>query len=157
MMKLDRNKVNIDDLLLSVLQHEHIHIEQKNLHVSIDLPKQSVAINVDSSYFKQVLFNLIDNAIRYSVEDGTITITVQIEFNSEVQISIHDSGEGMKEGDLAYIFERMYRAEKSRNQKYGGSGLGLAIAKSIVEAHDGTISADSIYGEGTTFTVTLPI
>lgn len=154
---VNRERTNIDDLLVSVLEHEQIHLEQKELTINIDIPRKLPTIYVDRSYFQQVLYNLIDNAIRYSYEGGAIQITVTELSNQQLMIAIKDTGRGIAEEDLPYIFERTYRAEKSRNQKFGGYGLGLAIAKTIVERHEGTLAVSSELGKGSVFTILLPI
>ncbi|MBT2737388.1 ATP-binding protein [Bacillus sp. ISL-7] len=156
-IKLKKERIHVDELLLSVLQHEQIHLEKKNLEIITDLPKQIPAIYVDVSYFQKLLFNLLDNAIRFSEVNGTININVCLPSDHMLEISICDFGEGLSKDELPHIFERTYRVEKSRNQQFGGAGLGLAIAKTIVESHDGTISVTSELEKGSTFTVTIPI
>lgn len=154
-IEINRERVNIDDLLLTVLEHEQIHLEQKGLTVDVDIPKRLPAIYIDRSYFQQVLYNLIDNAIRYSPEGGRIEITVSVLNDGKLTIAIKDHGMGIAKEDLPYIFERTYRVEKSRNQKYGGSGLGLAIAKTIVERHEGNLTVSSEQGKGSEFSILL--
>lgn len=156
-IKLKREKTNIDELLLSVLQHEEIHLEKKNIEVKVDLPNHIPAIYVDVLYFQKLLFNLLDNAIRFSKENGTIMIKVTPLTDEELGISIQDFGEGIPGNEIPHIFERTYRVEKSRNLQFGGAGLGLAIAKTIAESHDGIINVSSKVGEGSTFTIILPI
>jgi two-component system, OmpR family, sensor histidine kinase SaeS len=156
-IKLKRERTNIDELLLYVLQHEEIHLEKKNIKVEIDLANQIPAIYVDVIYFQKLLFNLIDNAIRFSKVNGTIRIEVTVLSDEKLRISIQDFGEGIPEDELPHIFERTYRVEKSRNLQFGGAGLGLAIAKSIVESHKGTLSVSSVEGEGSNFSIIIPI
>ncbi|MCM2534033.1 ATP-binding protein [Neobacillus pocheonensis] len=156
-IKLKRERTNVDELLISVLQHEQIHLEKKNIEMKVDLPSQIPAIYVDTLYFQKLLFNLIDNAIRFSRVNGTIKIEVNLLEKQMLGISILDFGEGISKEDLPHIFERTYRVEKSRNLQFGGAGLGLAIAKTIAESHDGTIVVTSELGEGSTFTVVIPI
>lgn len=156
-IEIHRERTNLDDLLLSVLEHEQIHLEQKGLTVDVDIPKKLPAIYIDRSYFQQVLYNLIDNAIRYSPEGGRIEITVSVLNDRKLTIAIKDYGMGIAKEDLPYIFERTYRVEKSRNQKYGGSGLGLAIAKTIVERHEGKLTVSSEHGKGSVFSIFLSL
>jgi two-component system sensor histidine kinase SaeS len=156
-IKLKRERTNLDELLLSVLQHEHIHLEKKNIEMKIDIPNQIPAIYVDRLYFQKLLFNLLDNAIRFSKVNGTIKIVVNILPEQKLGISIRDSGEGISKEDLPHIFKRTYRVEKSRNLQFGGAGLGLAMAKTIAESHDGTIIVTSVLGTGSTFTIIIPI
>lgn len=156
-IKLTRQRTNIDELLLSVLQHEQIHLEKKNLKIDIDLPNQIPAIYVDLHYFQKLLFNLLDNAIRFSKVDGTIKVKVVSRADHKLEVSLRDYGDGIDKEELPHIFERTYRVEKSRNLQFGGAGLGLAIAKTIVESHQGTIAVSSEPGKGSTFTLLVPI
>lgn len=111
---------------------------------------------IDRDKINQVVVNIISNAIKYTPEGGTVTVLCGSREES-VYISVSDTGIGIPEKDLPYIFDRFYRVDKARSRKQGGTGLGLAIAKEIVEAHKGAISLDSEYGKGTTVTVNLPI
>ena len=109
---------------------------------------------------KQVLLNLVDNAIRYSPAEGQVRLSVATEplsgARGAVRIEVHDTGPGIAPQDLPHIFDRFYRGDASRTRATGNTGLGLAIARAIVEAHSGTISARSVLGEGATFSVHLP-
>lgn len=100
---------------------------------------------------------MIDNAIRHTDEDGYVHITVETD-EAEFLAHIADNGSGIPEEDLPFVFERFYKADKSRtrNKQKIGTGLGLAIAKNIVEGHDGTIRVKSKIGQGTTFTFSIP-
>ena len=102
----------------------------------------------------RVLGNLVSNALRYTPEGGQITLTGQPN-GKGIELTVQDTGSGIAPEDLPHIFERFYRAEKSRQQKEGQSGLGLAIAKAIVRAHGGNISAESTPGQGTKFIIAL--
>lgn len=109
---------------------------------------------VDSSFFSQVLSNLLSNAIKYTEPNGSILWVIE-ETASDVLIKISDNGIGISSKDLPYIFERFYRADQSRQRKSGGSGIGLTITKAIVQAHHGSIWAESTPGCMTTFTIKL--
>ena len=128
----------------------------KSLTISADLPAALPLVNIDSHRIKQVLYNLLDNAVAHSSKEGRITVTVR-EQNDKVYVSVADTGEGIPAEDLPMIFERFYRVDKSRARATGGSGLGLTIAKRLVEAHDGTIEVKSKPGQGSTFTFSLPV
>ncbi|MBD1382004.1 HAMP domain-containing sensor histidine kinase [Metabacillus arenae] len=156
-IRLSYEPIRVDELLLAVLEHEQIHLEQKNIEIDVKLPNQIPSIHVDRLYFQKVLFNLLDNAIRFSEEGGLITLSVVTLPNQKIKVSIRDRGEGISKEELPHIFERTYRIEKSRNKKFGGAGLGLAIAKTIVEKHNGVITAGSEVGKGSEFMIVLPI
>ncbi|MCS7055652.1 MAG: ATP-binding protein [Thermoflexales bacterium] len=120
-------------------------------HVEPDL-----VIQADADRLKQVLLNLVDNAIKHTPEGGQVRIEAVRSYNNYVRISVSDTGIGIPEKDLPHVFERFYRVDKSRSRANGGSGLGLAIAHSIVQAHNGRIVVNSKLGVGTTFDVYLP-
>lgn len=109
----------------------------------------------DEDKIKQVLVNLLVNAVKFTPAGGKVTVTVGAK-GSHAVISVRDTGIGIDPGSLPYIFERFYRAEKSRNRATGGSGIGLTIARKLVELHGGAIDVISREGEGSTFTIKLP-
>lgn len=109
----------------------------------------------DADRIEQVLTNLIVNAIRHTEEGGEVTLAIAIEEEGLV-FKIIDTGSGIPVEDLPFVFERFYKADKARTRGQSGTGLGLAIAKNIVEAHNGEISVQSVYGEGTTFSFVIP-
>ncbi|MEE1132758.1 MAG: ATP-binding protein [Caryophanon sp.] len=113
-------------------------------------------IEMDEDRIEQVITNLIDNALRYTPQDGTVQVSVWRQVGT-ARIEVRDTGQGIPKEDLPFVFERFYKADKARTRGKGGTGLGLAIAKNIVEAHNGTIRVDSIQNVGTTFTFELPI
>src|SRR5205085_11226527 len=110
---------------------------------------------VDVDRIRQVLLNLADNAVKYTPAEARIDFQVAA-FDHTVQVSVTDAGPGIPAQDLPHVFDRFYRAEFSRTREKGGAGLGLAIAKKIVEAHRGTIAAETPPGGGTVFRVRLP-
>lgn len=133
---------------LSVLAHEGgIHLQTESEPVPPFLG--------DASQLKQALINLLDNALRHTPSDGTITVRVGSHDRS-IHLSVEDSGPGIASQHLPHLFERFYRVDQARDRQSGGTGLGLAIVKEIVEAHGGTIHAQSQVGHGTTFTITFP-
>src|SRR2546426_843029 len=114
-----------------------------------------VWVTADRDRLEQVLTNLIDNALKYTPAGGRVDVRV-VPSNGEVEISVSDTGKGIGPDDLPHVFERFYRADRSRTRGSGGTGLGLAIARHIVEAHGGHIRVRSLLDEGTTFLFTLP-
>jgi signal transduction histidine kinase len=129
---------------------------EKELVVSSDLPAGLPDIYVDGHRIKQILRNLLENAVAHTGQGGNINIAGRHD-NEQVNISVTDTGEGIPPEDLPNIFERFYRVDPSRARATGGSGLGLTIAKRFAEAHGGQIRVTSKPGEGSTFTVTLPV
>jgi heavy metal sensor kinase len=108
----------------------------------------------DANLLRQVLINLIDNALKYTARGG-VDVTAETEGNS-VRLAVADTGEGIAPEHLGRVFDRFYRVDKARSRELGGSGLGLSITRGVIEAHGGTIAVESTLGRGSTFTVTLP-
>ncbi|HEU4416224.1 MAG TPA: sensor histidine kinase [Candidatus Angelobacter sp.] len=105
---------------------------------------------------KQLFLILIDNAVKYTQKNGEVTITLS-RVDGTATIRVRDTGIGIACDDLTHIFDRFYRADKSRSRKSGGSGLGLSIGRWIAEAHGGSIQVESALGAGSTFQVALPV
>lgn len=133
-----------------VAKENHVHLQFKTNQ------SEQLEISMDEDRIEQVLTNLIDNAIRHTSKEGSVTVSLEQEL-SYAKIQVADTGEGIPQEDLPYVFERFYKADKARTRSKGGTGLGLAIARNIVEAHKGNIRVDSTAGEGTTFTFYLPL
>jgi len=123
--------------------------------VALQPAAQDVVAIADRDRLAQVLTNLLENAIKFTPDDGRIAVGWRAA-NGEVEVSVADTGAGIAEVDLPHVFERFYKADRARAATSGGSGLGLAITKHIVEAHGGRIRVSSEPGRGTTFTFTLP-
>lgn len=128
---------------------------KKQISLRSQIPQAVPPVNVDRQRIGQVLRNLLDNAITHTPAGGAITVSAEKQVNA-VKINVSDTGEGIPPEDLPNIFERYYRVDKSRNRATGGSGLGLTIAKRLVEAHGGTIRAESEPGKGSRFSFTIP-
>ncbi|WP_274651443.1 sensor histidine kinase [Paenibacillus humicola] len=126
---------------------------EKNMLIDIELSE--IWVTADEDLMSQVWMNLLSNGIKFTPEGGTIGVEAVIE-NDAIAVILSDNGPGISEDDLPYIFDRFFKADKSRNRAAGGSGLGLSIVKKIVDMHGGTIEARSSAGVGTTFTVRLP-
>jgi signal transduction histidine kinase len=129
--------------------------QKKNISLNVDIAPHLPTIEVDPGRMTQVLTNILDNATRHTPEGGHITLAAK-QIGEDVEISIQDSGPGLPAENLERIFERFYRTDSSRQREDGGSGLGLAIAKSIVQAHNGRVSAESEPGSGLKIKVQLP-
>jgi signal transduction histidine kinase len=130
--------------------------DAKNISIDLYAPDSLIAYK-DREKIRQLVYILLDNAVKYTKEDGKVQVVLsKQESDGNICIQVQDSGIGIKQEQLKRIFDRFYRGDKSRAKEFGGAGLGLAIAESIVKAHKGTIEVSSVYGEGTTFTVYLP-
>jgi heavy metal sensor kinase len=136
----------------SVLADGHVEVSAR---VTGDEAGQ-LMVQGDSDRLKQILLNLVDNAVKHTPNGGKVLVEAMPIEQMSVRITVSDTGVGIPPEDLPHVFERFYRVDKSRSRAHGGSGLGLAIAKSIVEAHGGRIEVHSTVGVGTSFDVWLP-
>lgn len=134
--------------------------DEKDLTVQLNLSRDLPSLVIDIDRINQVIYNLLNNAIRYIERGCAITVStlaVTVDGKSYVQVQIADTGKGIAPKDLEHIFQYFYRSEQSRNRKSGGSGIGLALAQQFIRSHGGNIWADSTVGKGTTFTFILPL
>lgn len=157
-LRLKLEEVNISELLTDVSTSFCGQAEAAGVRLVLDIPedKESMTISADAERLDQVVSNLVANALRYTPDNGRITLSASTT-PSGVQILVGDNGEGIAPEDLPYIFERFYRGDRSRSRSSGaGSGLGLPIARQLVRAHGGDIQVESEIGRGTTFTINLP-
>ncbi len=130
-------------------------MQESHLEMNLLIPEKLPPVKADRDKLKQVILNLLSNAIKYNCPEGEIKLSVEALIN-ELVISISDTGRGIREADLAHLFEKFYRAQPTEKLA-SGTGLGLAISKQIVEAHGGKIEVQSQIGVGTTFQVHLPL
>lgn len=149
------NKEPVDLLKLSLSVRKAFEPELSRKQLSCVVTGDAAVISGDEQRLYQVIFNLVSNAIKYSVEGGQVRISV-VDGKEDASLMVEDWGIGIPEKDLPLIFERFYRTDRSRNRKTGGAGIGLTIAKVIVQAHGGTISVESEEGAGSKFVVALP-
>lgn len=147
------NGFRLDHQLRSVVLASEPQWLKKRLQVDVEL--ESVEIEGAEDLLVQVWSNLLHNSIKFTPEEGKITLALR-KTAQGVEAIVSDSGMGIAPGDLIHIFERFYKADKSRNRNVGGSGLGLSIVQKIVDIHHGSISVTSRLGEGTQFIVCLP-
>ena len=155
-LKLDIQPFDIAALLTDAVMAMQPAALSHHLTLSADIPEDLPEIPIDPYRIRQVITNLLNNAVTHTPADGLVTVTASLSQKSVI-ISVSDTGEGIPEEDIPYIFERFYRVDKSRNRTTGGTGLGLTIAKRLIEAHGGSISVASTFGKGTVFTVKLPL
>jgi len=154
-IKFSFRKFALDESLLEVFEKIEKIAEGKGVHLILK-KIQEVNIEGESNQVERAITNLIGNAIKYTPEGGRIEMSLEEERDS-AKFTIKDTGMGIPEDALPYIFDRFYRVDKARSRETGGSGLGLAIVKWIVEAHKGKIEVKSKVGEGTIFVVFLPL
>ena len=128
--------------------------DRRGLRLEVEAP-EALRVEADQMALRQVLGNLLDNAMRYTPDGGTITVSGR-ERDGGVEIAVRDTGAGIPAEHLPRIFERFYRVDAARSRAAGGTGLGLAIVKHLVEAHDGRVTAASTSGQGTTVTLWFP-
>ena len=128
----------------------------RQMHLEASVPPKPVYVFADAGRLQQVLHNLIENALQYSEPGGRVHVRVA-SAPGEAIVAVSDTGIGIPEDDLPYVFERFFRSKASRRTNPGGSGLGLSIVRWIVEAHKGRVTAESVVGKGSTFTVRLPV
>ncbi|TNJ61374.1 HAMP domain-containing protein [Paenibacillus hemerocallicola] len=145
--------VRLDRQLRSMVVAAEPQWAAKCLNIHLELPK--TAIHADEDLLSQVWLNIFSNSIKFTPEDGDISIELQ-SGNGEIGVVFRDTGIGIAEEDRKRIFERFFKADKSHNREAGGSGLGLAIVKRVVELHGGRVEIDSAAGKGTAVTVFLP-
>ena len=156
-LKLNLDKVDVVDLAKEIIESLEIKAEKRKVKLMLDLKRigsHEVNVLCDRDKIGQVLTNLINNSINYSVENGRTEVRF-FDLEDNVLIEVSDDGVGIKEEHLPRLFERFYRVDKSRSRNEGGTGLGLAIVKHIVEAHGQTINVRSTEGKGSTFSFTL--
>ncbi len=130
--------------------------DRKRQRLLVELPAGPVPLEADPVLLERALRNLVDNAVKYTPEGGSVTVGASVE-GDEVVFFVRDTGMGIPAGDLPRIFERFYRVDKSRSRDLGGTGLGLAIVKHIAQLHGGSVSVESRVGSGSLFSVRLPV
>ncbi len=154
---LDLRPVAIGDLVGSVAQRLQPQYEDKDVALHVEVAPRLPMLRADALRMTQVMVNLLGNALQYTSAGGTVTVKATSDNLMTVTVSVIDTGIGLSPEQLQHVFERFYRADKSRSRAGGGSGLGLTIAKHLVEAHGGTIGALSPgLGQGSTFFFSLP-
>ncbi len=152
---LQLSDVNLEQLLQTVVRDWQRKFAEKKLQVTVDVARDLPRIHADETRLQEVLYNLLDNAVKYSHEAGQIGLRAE-RSNGEIALSVRDNGLGIGKSDLPRIFERFYRADKARSRELGGTGLGLAIVKHIAQLHGGKVEAESEPGRGTLVRLILP-
>jgi two-component system sensor histidine kinase BaeS len=157
-LELIRSDVDIEHLLQDVAEGAQAIARDKGLTLRVDVPPtlpgpdERIIIDGDADRLRQVVGNLMSNALRYTPAGGTVTLSARATEHGAC-ISVADTGPGIPSEDIPHVFDRFYRGDTARDRASGGSGLGLAIARALVEAHGGTIEVESDVGHGARFTV----
>lgn len=151
---LERTSVQLAELVADVADTLRPLAEARGITLTVT-PAENFRIDADPRWLRQMMYNLIDNAVKYSNNGGEVRVSVESAVGG-ARIRVSDTGPGIPEDDQARVFERFYRVQRSRNRDSGGAGLGLAITQWIVRSHGGTIEVDSRLGQGSTFSVCLP-
>lgn len=154
-LEMDRKLTDLSGIVRKVVEYFGPQAESRGIDLHFDHPDQITQLAIDSTRIEQILGNLLANALRYTPDNGKIVVKLERE-GKAARVSIHDSGPGISAEALPHIFERFYRADKSRSREQGGTGLGLAIARQISKAHGGTLSARNHPEGGAVFILLLP-
>jgi len=156
-LPLELNQTDLGTVVDNAVQRLRPQFTDKGIDLTLKLPPGRVPVNVDTDRIVQVIVNLLGNALQYTDSGGRVQLETEVQ-GSTAMVSVTDNGIGMAGPDLDRVFERFYRVDKSRARTGGGSGIGLTISRLLVQAHGGTIAADSDgVGRGSTFSFTLPI
>lgn len=160
---LDKNEVQLNmkrllahDIIVNVLNNINLQVEEKGGKIDIDLEAENDLIMADEVHFTNVINNLLDNAVKYSKDNLHIKLSTR-NVGNQLKIKIEDNGIGMNKETLNRIFEKFYRAHTGNVHNVKGFGLGLSYVKTMVDAHHGTIKAESVLGKGSSFTISLPL
>jgi signal transduction histidine kinase len=150
---LEIEQCDIDDLINTAVTPMQAIAEEKGLELTINSSSSQMYVSCDKLWIETALTNLLDNAIKFTPAGGQIGVG-SVQNENEVQIWVKDTGRGIPEDELPFIFNRFYRSKDSQER---GSGLGLSIVESVVKAHGGSVSVESVLDEGSMFTIKLPI
>lgn len=153
---LDPNETLVNVKVVSQEAMNLLKPKAEKLNVKLSLKSEDVSINANKNYISELLYNLIDNAIKYNKQNGLVDINIYSD-KENLYLTVKDTGVGISEDDQGRIFERFYRVDKSRSKETGGTGLGLSIVKHIAELYDGTIELSSEKNKGTEITVIFPL
>jgi two-component system, OmpR family, phosphate regulon sensor histidine kinase PhoR len=160
---LDKNEVQLNmkrllahDIIIHVLNNINLQVEEKGGKIDVELEAENDLIMADEVHFTNVINNLLDNAVKYSKDNLNIKLSTRNAGN-QLKIKIEDNGIGMNKETLSRIFEKFYRAHTGNVHNVKGFGLGLSYVKTMVDAHHGSIKAESVLGKGSSFTLSFPL
>ena len=154
--RLNREPGSLVETVRESVEGARAKAEASGVVLSVDLPAESPTIAFDRTRISQVVGNLLDNAVRHTPTGGMVTVSAAVG-QSRACVTVADTGEGIPDDVLPFVFDRFYRVDPSRSRATGGAGLGLTIARKLVDAHGGSIRVESEAGRGTSFTFDLPL
>lgn len=154
-LRLEKRLTNINDLVFETVERFRAKAIENDIKLQIEDSHHPIKITIDPERIQQVLYNLLQNGLRYTPSGGTIRIGIRSE-NEQTRIQITDSGPGIDPESLPHLFDRFYRADKARDRQRGGTGLGLTIARQLMKAHNGELTAGNTEGGGAVFTMIFP-
>jgi len=155
-MELNLSEIKLPEFLHGIMRDWEKRFAAKQLKSHLNFPGTLPRLRADETRLQELIYNLLDNAVKYSNPRGTVFLRAESDGDS-VRINVADQGAGIPPDDLPRIYERFYRADKSRSSEHSGTGLGLSIVKHIAQLHGGSVEAKSELGKGTTITVSLPV
>jgi two-component system, OmpR family, phosphate regulon sensor histidine kinase PhoR len=155
-VQLNLKKLPAHDLITGALNNITLQVEEKQGKLEVNFNAEKDMIMADDVHFTNLINNLLDNAVKYSKENLAIKLSTENSGN-QLKIKIEDNGIGMNKETVNRIFEKFYRAHTGNVHNVKGFGLGLSYVKTMVEAHHGTIKADSVVGKGSTFVIMVPL
>ena len=155
-IELQLSEIDLPEFLHGIMRDWEKRFAAKKLKSHLNFPGTLPRLRADETRLQELIYNLLDNAVKYSKPGGTVFLRAESEPEG-VRLSVADQGTGISPDDLPRIFERFYRADKSRSNEQSGTGLGLSIVKHIAQLHGGTVEAQSELGKGTTISVSLPV
>jgi len=154
-MEMNISRFSFAEAVKNVHKAAALNAQSHGHTFNLECPDEPLPVDGDQERIEQVVMNIVSNAIKYTADGGEITMTAGVS-GKYVYVKVSDNGVGIPEKDLPNLFERFYRVDKARSRATGGTGLGLSIAKEILQQHKGDIRIESVYGEGTDVTVSLP-
>ena len=155
-MKFITEKTDATKMIKEIAETMQASADLKRIKIKIDIQGKIPDLLIDSERIKQVLMNLVDNAIKFSPDGSTINVKTRKE-KEDVLFEVQDFGRGIPKNEQKKIFERFYQVDSGIDRKFGGVGLGLTISKKIIDTYGGQISVDSTLGKGSSFKFTLPL
>jgi signal transduction histidine kinase len=154
-LKLHLEQSDLGGLIMAEAKGFQARCQEKQIILSTEFNSQLPSVDIDRDRLRQVLHNLLENAIRYTPAGGSIILRAETDGNGHIQVSVTDTGTGISKEDIPYIFDHFYKADKSRQRGYGGAGIGLALVKKYVELHGGRVWVESELSKGSTFYFTI--